>query len=675
MTMPQQPHLHPNPESPDHPPAPSQNGSRHPQPTRSPSSASPTSGSDGRSLPGDRPRKRFLHPAVIALLVIVVLVGLGTGVLFAVGGMSLFQAKRGEYLTYTVKPILLPVSVVERGTLESADNREVICKVKAGSRGTFATSIRWVIDDGSYVQKGQRIMDLDDSALRDQEQNQSIVVEKARSEFLRAEEELNILSNQTESDLAAAVAALKVAQLDVEKFLGVRAEPRLDPFGALATAHATLTERGEFRMKLDDVSGRLKLAESDMEAFRDRASWAERSVRQGFLTPSQAKVELSKLAAQADNLEKLQKEKFALEAFTRIRDLTDLLSKVEIARLGLERAKQQGHAKKIQGESDKDTKKSVLLQEEDKLKEIRDQIRECKLVAPQTGMVVYYKEAGSRWGSSTQGMIAVGEQVREGQKLLRIPDLNRMQVNTKIHEALVSRIRGDERVPTGNFESARLAMLLIPHAMTRLTSQFDVNIDHLRELLRNQEYSEARPGQRATIRVDAFPDREFKGRVRTVAAVASMSDFMSSDVKLYQTMVLIEDTNVTGLRPDMSAEVVIHVEQSEKEVLAVPVQSVYGGSEFGAKRKLFVLENGVPKEREVVLGSFNEKLVEVREGLESGDVVITNPKVILGDKAKTREEGDLNRAKGGGGKGGDSKGKSKPNSSGAPPDAVPPKKS
>ena len=38
-----------------------------------------------------------------------------------------------------------------------------------------------------------------------------------------------------------------------------------------------------------------------------------------------------------------------------------------------------------------------------------------------------------------------GEQVKEGQKMMRIPDLRKMQVNTKVHEALVAKIRGDDR--------------------------------------------------------------------------------------------------------------------------------------------------------------------------------------------------------------------------------------
>ena len=72
---------------------------------------------------------------------------------------------------------MLNVSVTEKGTLESADNRDMICKVRAGTKG-FATTINWVIDDGTRVKPGQLLMILDDSALKDQEDNQSITVKE-----------------------------------------------------------------------------------------------------------------------------------------------------------------------------------------------------------------------------------------------------------------------------------------------------------------------------------------------------------------------------------------------------------------------------------------------------------------------------------------------------------------
>jgi hypothetical protein len=42
-------------------------------------------------------------------------------------------------------------------------------------------------------------------------------------------------------------------------------------------------------------------------------------------------------------------------------------------------------------------------------------------------------------------------------------------------------------------------------------------------------------------------------------------------------------------------------------------------------------------ERDIVVGMSNDRVVEVREGLNEGDQVVLNPKKLAGDKAKVRE--------------------------------------
>jgi hypothetical protein len=238
-----------------------------------------------------------------------------------------------------------------------------------------------------------------------------------------------------------------------------------------------------------------------------------------------------------------------------------------------------------------------------------------------------------------------------------------MQVNTKVHEAMVSRIRGDDRQSTGYFDSLRVGLLTTPDAFGRLMAHSEQMIGHLREQYRDKEYYLASRGQEATVRIDAFPDRPLKGHVRTVAAVASQQDWMSSDVKVYQTLVTIDDP-VEGLKPDMSAEVTISVEAAGENVLAVPVQAIVGGAEGGTKRKVFVATAAGTQEREVTLGLFNERMAEVKDGLAEGDRVVLNPKVLAGPGAKTRDDateqptrrGGMGAGKGGKGKEGGGKG-------------------
>jgi multidrug efflux pump subunit AcrA (membrane-fusion protein) len=271
-------------------------------------------------------------------------------------------------------------------------------------------------------------------------------------------------------------------------------------------------------------------------------------------------------------------------------------------------------------------------------------------------MVVYFKNESRRFGNTSEGMIEQGAQVKEGQKMLRIPNLNLMQVNTKVHEAMVGRVRGDVRVPTRLLEFTQAGMLLNTSLHARILATRPDYVELVRNVYRERdrtfEYKKVASGQRAMIKVDAMPGVQFVGHVRTVAAVASQADWWSSDAKNYQTLVTIEgellpDGKVKPLegeqvKPDMTAEVTISVDAVKEPVITAPIQSIIGGAEMGATREVFVKVGDNYERREVALGLYNEKMVEIRSGLSEGDEIVVNPKVLLDDKdkTKTREPGE-----------------------------------
>src|SRR5262249_43660102 len=204
-----------------------------------------------------------------------------------------------------------------------------------------------------------------------------------------------------------------------------------------------------------------------------------------------------------------------------------------------DRAVREAIAKEVQAEATRRTSRSVYLQEEEKLKEIEEQIQECKITAPQDGMVVYYIPENSRWSQSERGLIQQGASVQEGQKMMRIPDLGRMQVSTRVHEAMVSRIRGDDRRSTGLHESVKVSLCLNPSPINTLLALQEEFLEKQKEEYQAHEYYDAARGMPASVRVDAFPEKPLRAHVRTVATVASSSDFMTSDVKVYATIVSI----------------------------------------------------------------------------------------------------------------------------------------
>ena len=95
-------------------------------------------------------------------------------------------------------------------------------------------------------------------------------------------------------------------------------------------------------------------------------------------------------------------------------------------------------------------------------------------------------------------------------------------------------------------------------------------------------------------------------------------------------------TRSRGLKPGMSAEVTIVIDDQLEHVLSVPLQAIVGSVELGKERKCFVLNSaGQPEERTIVVGLSNEQMAEIKSGVEEGDEVVLNPKALLDDKDKT----------------------------------------
>lgn len=562
---------------------------------------------------------------------------IGVGILGGIGAFTFAfrtTADRPDILLHKVQRENLLVTVTEKGTLESADNRDVVCRVRSGGKG-YASTINWVVDDGTYVKKGQLLMVLDDSEFQEKYRDQKIKVDTALAEKLNAEQEYFIQLKQNEIDIAMAETKVAIAEIALEEYLGLKVDDRLTPWAAIVGSVGLLRESGTFRQQYDDLTGQIRLAESEVEQNRERTAWAERMVKMRYMSPAQAQAERSRLESSIERLRSIQTQRQNLQDFTRRVELTTRRGALEDAQKVLEQVRKKAESSEIQADVLRRAKASVYMQEVDKLKEIEDQIRACKIYAPQDGMVVYFKnESSSRYSSSSNtGVIEQGAQVKEGQKLLRIPDLKHMQVNTKIHEALVGRIRGDVRKSTGFYDSVRLGLLMNPNPLTRLVSLQDDQLEHIRNRYRHRESYLASPGQRATVRVDAVPDRVYPGHVRSVAQMATY-EYFSTDVKMYSTLVLI-DEEVDGLKPDSTAEVTIYVDDIRQDVLTIPLQSVIGGSELGERRKVFVKTKEGYEQREVKLGLSNDRMVEVVDGLWEGEEVVINPKLLLGDKAKT----------------------------------------
>jgi HlyD family secretion protein len=99
---------------------------------------------------------------------------------------------------------------------------------------------------------------------------------------------------------------------------------------------------------------------------------------------------------------------------------------------------------------------------------------------------------------------------------------------------------------------------------TVLLKMADLNLVQVRTLVDETDIGKIQPGQRATVTVDAFPNRPFQGTVLKIEPQA----LTEQNVTMFPVLVRID--NKDGLlRPGMNAEVEVHVGRQD-DVLTVP---------------------------------------------------------------------------------------------------------
>ena len=123
------------------------------------------------------------------------------------------------------------------------------------------------------------------------------------------------------------------------------------------------------------------------------------------------------------------------------------------------------------------------------------------------------------------------------------------------------------------------------------------------------------PGQRAAFTVDAFPAREFEGRVQAIYPKAVIQE----NVVNYDVVVEIIHSYEGLLRPEMTASVTIFL-ADRKNVLVVPVRAI---KREQGKNIVYVLKDGQPQPREVKVGWQDSRWIEIVAGVEEGQSVLT----------------------------------------------------
>ncbi len=419
-------------------------------------------------------------------------------------------------------------------------------------------------------------------------------------------------------------------------------------------------------------------------------AWVSRMVKKGYMTASQQEAEQALLMGYKLTLQKGQEQKTVLTKYT---DAVNRLT-FETAIATAKNAERAGYA-------NMESKRAVFKQQEDQYQDLQAQIKQCKVVAEHAGIVVYaVPEQTQRGAGATQSIIAQGEPVQYGQKMMSIPDLSHMLVNVRIHEAFINQMdvqaRLESTLTDGPADKAGIRPGdLIAKVGPKPIKGYPDLVDALRgykpdgrvklQVLRDKDERDVevtlapkppdelvnggggpggahaniydpnrafgvhfQEGLPATVRVEAVQGRALKAHVKSVANVASAQDWMSPDVKVYQAYVEIDDNvEQLKLRPGLSAVCTIFTETRAERALAVPLPAILSPLEKGAKPRCFVMTPRGPEPHDVELGMKDETYAEIKSGLNEGDEVVLNPRNLLSDKEKKNVKEDEKMLPGG----------------------------
>jgi len=454
------------------------------------------------------------------------------------------QERDDRFLTAPVKHGRLQHVLAEQGLVDAVEN------IVVTSECEWSRRILRLVPEGEWVEKGEVVVVLDSSELEERLQKREILIINAAAQLANAREALRLQELENESAVAQAELAAMLAELDLEKY-----------------------HNGEFPKLQNEAEAAVALAEVDLTRARERYEYVIRMARKGFENFREVEKERISLLKYEHELDVARRELDLLVEYTSERQLAELRSLAANAKHELTRARQQadlasGNQQLLVQNRERQYQKHVAYAER-----LRKSIDACTIRAPKTGEIIYANEG------SIRNEIIEGETIRHRQEVVRIPNLNELQVEVRIHES---------------------------------------QIDGIAE------------GLEADVTVDAFPGTVYRGQISSVSRVPTAGSRYTRDLKEYDAAIRIDakPEKTVQLKPGMTAKADIFVNHRD-DCLYVPPQTVVNivghPTVFGSTAE------GI-EHRSVKTGLMTDTGIEVVSGLRGHEQVVLSPRTTCGDQ-------------------------------------------
>jgi multidrug efflux pump subunit AcrA (membrane-fusion protein) len=270
------------------------------------------------------------------------------------------------------------LTVTERGEIEAFDVTEIRSLVK--SNNTTGNAILRIVPEGTFVKKGEFLVELDSSALKAQRTTQKILVNAAKAAEVEAHNNYDV-----------AVIAKK------EYLEGTNLQER------------QLIESEVF------------VAEENLNRAKEYYTYSQKLASRGYVNELQLEADRFAVEKANKDLDAAKTKLRVLDEFTKPKMVSTLDSAILIAKAKWDSA-QNSHELELE-----------------KLDDLDDQIAKCTILAPQDGVVKYAHVMDGR--GDQEFIVEEGTIVRERQAIIRLPNADSMRVNMVINESLVQYVK------------------------------------------------------------------------------------------------------------------------------------------------------------------------------------------------------------------------------------------
>lgn len=317
---------------------------------------------------------------------------------------------RGGAIDVLTAPVVrgdLPVTVTERGELDSIKSVMVRCEVEAKEIKLVS-----ILPEGTHVRKGDVVAQLDTEELKRRAAEQEVKWKTAEAKSLAAAGDLEVQKNKEESEIDKAELALDLAKIDLKKY-----------------------ENREYLALLSKQQGVLGLKKKELKEAEENLVFTRGLVKKGFAPYEQIRIQELAVETKRFEVNQGQAELEVLEEYDRERKITELKGKAREAERELERTKKSQKAATAKCKSEADSTAITTRLERQTFDRLTEQIERCTIKAPEDGIVVYFKRYYDESSRIQQGAVVYYQQ-----PIFSLPDLEHMKVKVKIHESVIKKI-------------------------------------------------------------------------------------------------------------------------------------------------------------------------------------------------------------------------------------------